>query len=185
MPVLLAVPAKTVTAPSVGETCREKGSDLDHAPPQPTPHTHTHTLGVLAINRRANALPLYPQRYIQSFLHLQLSQKRTTDLKKNRSKNYHGHLQKRSCCCCLVVKSCPTLCDPMDCSPRGSSVHGISQARILEWVAILTANKRVKTYSNPSVNQGNAKQDGEIQFQTHSVVKNKWAKANVGEDGSQ
>ena len=30
----------------------------------------------------------------------------------------------------------PTLCDPMDCSPLGSSVHGISQARILEWVAI-------------------------------------------------
>ena len=35
-----------------------------------------------------------------------------------------------------VVQSCPTLCDPMDCSPPGSSVHGISQARILEWVAI-------------------------------------------------
>ena len=36
----------------------------------------------------------------------------------------------------LVVKSCPTLCDPMDCRLPGSSVHGISQARILEWVAI-------------------------------------------------
>ena len=35
-----------------------------------------------------------------------------------------------------VVQSCPTLCDPMDCSPPGSSVHGILQARILEWVAI-------------------------------------------------
>ena len=33
-------------------------------------------------------------------------------------------------------KSCPTLCDPIDCSPSGSSVYGISQARILEWVAI-------------------------------------------------
>ena len=39
-------------------------------------------------------------------------------------------------CCCLVAKLCPTLCDPMDCSPPGSSVHGISQATILEWVAI-------------------------------------------------
>ena len=38
--------------------------------------------------------------------------------------------------CCLVPKSCPTVCDPMDCSPPGSSVHGISQARILEWIAI-------------------------------------------------
>ena len=37
---------------------------------------------------------------------------------------------------CSVTQSCPTLCDPMDCSPPGSSVHGISQARILEWVAI-------------------------------------------------
>ena len=40
------------------------------------------------------------------------------------------------CCCCLVVKSRLTLCDPMDCSPPVSSVHGILQARILEWVAI-------------------------------------------------
>ena len=37
----------------------------------------------------------------------------------------------------LVVQSCLTLCDPMDCSPPGSSVHGILQTRILKWVAIL------------------------------------------------
>ena len=35
-----------------------------------------------------------------------------------------------------VAQSCPTLCDPMDCNPPGSSVHGILQARILEWGAI-------------------------------------------------
>ena len=35
-----------------------------------------------------------------------------------------------------VAQSCPTLCDPVDCSLPGSSVHGIFQARILEWVAI-------------------------------------------------
>ena len=35
-----------------------------------------------------------------------------------------------------VSQSCPTLCDPMDYSPPGSSIHGILQARILEWVAI-------------------------------------------------
>ena len=34
------------------------------------------------------------------------------------------------------LQSCPILCNPMDCSLPGSSVHGISQARILEWVAI-------------------------------------------------
>ena len=36
----------------------------------------------------------------------------------------------------VCAQSCPTLCDPMDWSPLGSSVHGILQARILEWVAI-------------------------------------------------
>ena len=35
-----------------------------------------------------------------------------------------------------VAQSCPTLCDPMDCSPPGSSVRGIFQARVLEWGAI-------------------------------------------------
>ena len=40
------------------------------------------------------------------------------------------------CCCCLVTQSCLTLCGPMDYSPKGSSVHGIFQARILEWVTI-------------------------------------------------
>jgi len=35
-----------------------------------------------------------------------------------------------------VTQSCPTLCDPMDCSLPGFSVHGIFQARVLEWVAI-------------------------------------------------
>ena len=34
------------------------------------------------------------------------------------------------------LQNCPTLCDPMDCSPPGSSVHGILQARILECVAM-------------------------------------------------
>ena len=37
---------------------------------------------------------------------------------------------------CSVAQSCPTLCNPMYCSPPGSSVHGIVQARILEWVAM-------------------------------------------------
>ena len=37
---------------------------------------------------------------------------------------------------CPVAQSCLTVCDPMDCKPPGSSVHGISQAGILEWAAI-------------------------------------------------
>ena len=39
-------------------------------------------------------------------------------------------------CMCCGSQSCLTLHDPMDCSPPGSSVHGILQARILEWVAM-------------------------------------------------
>ena len=38
--------------------------------------------------------------------------------------------------CWSVAPSCPTLCDPMDCSPPGSSIRGILQAEVLEWVAI-------------------------------------------------
>ena len=45
-------------------------------------------------------------------------------------------------CLCMRAKSlqsCPTLCNPMDCSPPGSSVQGILQARILEWVSMLSS----------------------------------------------
>ena len=52
---------------------------------------------------------------------------------------------------CLVTQSCPTLCDPMDCSPPGSSAHGILQARILEWVAFPSPrdlpDPRIKAWS--------------------------------------
>ena len=44
-----------------------------------------------------------------------------------------------------VAQSCPTFSDPMDCSPPGSSVHGISQARVLEWGA--TAFSAVPGYN--------------------------------------
>ena len=42
------------------------------------------------------------------------------------------------------LQSCPTLCDPIDCSLPGSSVHGTSQARILEWVAIYFSRVKYK-----------------------------------------
>ena len=44
--------------------------------------------------------------------------------------------QKNICVCAKSLQSYPTLCNPMDCSLPGSSVHGILQARILEWAAI-------------------------------------------------
>ena len=43
-----------------------------------------------------------------------------------------------------VGQSCPTLCDPMDCSPPHSSVHGVSQSRILEWVSISFSSRHVE-----------------------------------------
>ena len=43
-----------------------------------------------------------------------------------------------------VTQSCPTLSDPMDCSLPGSSIHGIFQARALEWAAIAFSNKKLE-----------------------------------------
>ena len=44
-------------------------------------------------------------------------------------------------CVCSVIQSCPTLWDPMNCSPPGYSVHGILQARILEWIAMPSSRR--------------------------------------------
>ena len=72
----------------------------------------------------------------------QLLQKKTKN--QNRRK-WKPHSLTRRCSCeelplggkvRLATQSCPTLCDPKDCSPPGSSVHGILQARRLEWVAM-------------------------------------------------
>ena len=56
-----------------------------------------------------------------------------------------------SACMCVAksLQSCLTLCDPMDCSPLGSSVHGILQARILECVAMPSSRGPSTQASNP------------------------------------
>ena len=46
-----------------------------------------------------------------------------------------------SCVCAKLFQSCPILCDPMDCSLPGSSVHGILQSRLLEWFPCLLAGE--------------------------------------------
>ena len=53
--------------------------------------------------------------------------------------NHVNHTQLRVCVC-VCAQLCTTLCDSMDCSPPGSSVHGILQARTLEWVASSFSN---------------------------------------------
>ena len=50
-----------------------------------------------------------------------------------------------------VAQSCPTLCDPMDCSLPGSSVHGILQAIVLEWTAIPSSGVFPTQGSNPGL----------------------------------
>ena len=67
----------------------------------------------------------------------------TVDLKSSK----HSNPKERQCQRMLKVKvkvksaeSCPTICDPMDCSLPGSSLHGILQARVLEWVAVSFSN---------------------------------------------
>jgi len=53
------------------------------------------------------------------------------------------------CMCAKLLQSCPTLCDPIDHSHPGSSVHGIFQARILEWVAMPSSRYLSAQGSNP------------------------------------
>ena len=45
-------------------------------------------------------------------------------------------IKKAACLCAKLLQLCPTLCDAMDCGPPSPSVHGILQARILEWIAM-------------------------------------------------
>ena len=54
-------------------------------------------------------------------------------------------------CAGSAAQSCPTLCDPMDCCLPGSSIHGISQARILEWVAISSSRGSLLPSASPAL----------------------------------
>ena len=82
-------------------------------------------------------------------------------------------------CCPLIAKSCSTLCDPLDCSPPGSSVHGISQARVLERGTIASSRgssqprDRTHTYASPAL-QADALP---LSHRTHPFAVNKAVKA--------
>ena len=61
-----------------------------------------------------------------------------------------------------VAQSCPTLSDPMDCSPPGSSIHGIFQARVLEWGAIAFSDDSITlhlTYQSLGIGNWPGKKD--------------------------
>ena len=67
------------------------------------------------------------------------------------------------CVCICVAQSCSTVCDPIDCSLPGSSVHGILQARILEWLANSFSNSIIKVMVFPVV-----------MYRNESWTKKKW-----------
>ena len=56
------------------------------------------------------------------------------------AENEEGVMQRDAAAAAKSLQACPTLCDPIDGSPPGSSVPGILQARTLEWVAISSSN---------------------------------------------
>ena len=60
---------------------------------------------------------------------------------------------KSTTCVVLLLQSCPTLCNPMDCSLPGFSVHGILLRRILEWVAMLFSRESSRPRDQTSISQ--------------------------------
>ena len=60
-----------------------------------------------------------------------------------------GRLYAAAAAAAKSLQSCPTLRDPMDCSPPGSSTHGISQARVLEWGATDFSGRLYVIFQNP------------------------------------
>ena len=80
----------------------------------------------------------------------------------------------------LVCPSCLILCDPMDCGPPGSSVHGISQARILQWVAISFS----RGYSRPTDRAHNSCNGRQIRYWPLSLpsIRQRFTKVKVSSD---
>ena len=72
-----------------------------------------------------------------------------------------------------VAQSCLTLSNPMDCSPPGSSIHGIFQARVLEWGAIAFSRKLEYVHSNNNTKCANGTSVPNIWFYEHPHTKTK------------
>ena len=110
-----------------------------------SPHTHQgrHTkasISVTHISREGSGRVRETEFVIQTAPLQRTTTRRKTSSQQHESQeqNLRDKWTKREVdtCVCSVAQSCPTLCDPRDCSPPGSSVHGLLQARILEWVAM-------------------------------------------------
>ena len=68
-----------------------------------------------------------------------------------------------------VAQSCPTLSDPVDCSPPGSSVHGIFQARVLEWGAIGQLNNLQITTCNRNIPNKHCLSIFKLRYNSHTI----------------
>ena len=60
--------------------------------------------------------------------------------RRDKLRDWDWHIHTAAAAAVKLLQSCPTLCDPVDGSPPGCAIHGILQARILEWVAISFSN---------------------------------------------
>ena len=123
----------TLTSISHGCSCVLHPEPPSHLPPHPIPQGHP---SALALSTLSHALNLD----WQSISHMVIYMFQCYSLRSS-----HPHLLPQSPKVCSVVcakplQSCLTLCNPMDYNPPGSSVHGILQAWILEWVAIAFSN---------------------------------------------
>ena len=94
----------------------------------------------------------YVQRYIKAYMHIYNFKTMSEYLMKFSWMCSHEHPENNLMwkVKVLVVQSCPSLCKPVDCSPPGSSVHSILQARILEWIAISSS----RGSSDPEIKPG-------------------------------
>ena len=105
---------------SIGLSWQGYWSGLPYPPPEDLPDSEMEPRPLCLLHWQAGSLPLAPPG------------------------------KPRNTLCVLVAQSCPTLAIPMDCSPSGSSVHGVFQARILEWVSMpfsrLSSHPRDRTW---------------------------------------
>ena len=81
--------------------------------------------------------------YVLMFLYVFVCQYKYTHCTLYRQADFYRNMCVSACMHTKSLQPCPTLCDPMDSSPPGSSVHGIFQTRILQWVAM----PRDRTYA--------------------------------------
>ena len=112
----------------------ELRSQMPLSNPASTPQADCWALGPVLCNKRSPHIVTKTQ-------HSQKKKKKSEhdnwihEGKQNLNHTWYN-LSFSALCCCLVAQSCPDSCDPMDCSLPGSSVPGISQARVLEWAAV-------------------------------------------------